>query len=96
MKGTFMHIEWFDDYLNGRSVDAYEHLGAHFTKNEKGEEGIEFLVYAPLAKAINVLGDFNSWSVYDSSMKKIDERGLFYLFVKDAKMYQSYKYHILG
>ena len=91
-----MHIEWFDDYLNGRSVDAYEHLGAHFTKNEKGEEGIEFLVYAPLAKAINVLGDFNSWSVYDSSMKKIDERGLFYLFVKDAKMYQSYKYHILG
>ncbi|MFA6796404.1 MAG: 1,4-alpha-glucan branching protein GlgB [Bacilli bacterium] len=91
-----MSIEWFDNYLNGNSVDAYEHFGAHFKKNKKGESGMEFVVYAPLAKKINVIGDFNSWSVYDSLMEKIDDRGLYRLFVKGASMYQSYKYHILG
>lgn len=91
-----MSTDWFDEYLNGNSVDAYEHFGAHFKKNEKGEDGVEFTVYAPLAQKVNVLGDFNYWSVYDSLMEKIDDRGLYRLFVKGAKMYQSYKYHILG
>jgi 1,4-alpha-glucan branching enzyme len=91
-----MDLKWFDDYLNGQSHDAFKHFGAHFKKNENGEDGIEFLLYAPLAQKINLTGDFNSWSVYGTEMEKIDDRGLFRYFVKGGQMYQSYKFHVLG
>lgn len=90
-----MDLSWFDDYLMGKSHTGYKHFGAHFKKDEDGNQGVEFLVYAPNAKQINILGEFNNFSIYDSLMKKIDYRGLFYLFVKGAKNYQSYKLHIL-
>ncbi len=90
-----MDLSWFDEYLMGNSYTGYKHFGAHFAQNEQGEQGVEFLVYAPNAKQINVLGEFNNFSIYDSLMQKIDYRGLFYLFVKGAKNYQSYKLHIL-
>jgi 1,4-alpha-glucan branching enzyme len=91
-----MDLSWFENYLNGQSHDAYKHLGGHFKKNEKGEDGIEFFVYAPLAKSINLLGDFNGWNVNGSEMEKVDYRGLYHFFVKGGQMYQSYKYHVLG
>lgn len=91
-----MDLSWFDAYLCGNSHDAYKHFGAHFEKNEQGEDGVSFLVYAPLAQGINLTGDFNNWSVYGSDMEKIDSRGLFYKFVKGVTMYQNYKYHVLG
>ncbi len=90
-----MNLEWFDEYLMGNSHTAFKHLGAHFVKNKDGKEGVEFLVYAPNAKEINVLGEFNDFSIYGSLMTKIDYRGLFYLFVEGAKNYQAYKLHIL-
>jgi 1,4-alpha-glucan branching enzyme len=91
-----MDLTWFDSYLYGQSHDAYKHFGAHFKKDEKGQDGVEFLVYAPLAKQVNLTGDFNGWSVYGTEMEKIDYRGLFRAFVPGCGMYQSYKYHILG
>lgn len=90
-----MNLDWFDEYLLGNSHLAFKHLGAHFVKTEDGKEGVEFLVYAPNAKEINVLGEFNNFSIYGSLMQKIDYRGLFYLFVEGAKNYQAYKLHIL-
>ena len=89
-----MDLSWFDSYLLGNSHDAYKHFGAHFSKDASGEEGVEFLVYAPMARSINLIGDFNNWSVENSEMVKIDSRGLYRSFIKGAKMYQSYKYHI--
>lgn len=90
-----MDTSWFNDYLNGVSSDAYKHLGAHHVVKE-GKEGYEFLLYAPLAKEVNLTGDFNTWSVFGSEMEKIDDRGLFYKYVPGALQYQSYKYHVLG
>ncbi len=89
-----MDLKWFDDYLMGNSHDAYKHFGAHFAKDADGNSGVEFLVYAPRARQINVLGDFNNFSIYGSLMEKIDYRGLFRYFAKGAKNYQSYKLHI--
>ncbi len=91
-----MDLSWFDDYLLGRSHDAYKHFGAHFRKDDKGTEGVEFYLYAPQAQSVNLLGDFNGWSIYGSDMERIDFRGLFHKFVPGVKMYDSYKYHILG
>lgn len=85
---------WFDDYLNGRCFNCYEYLGAHVEKDSEGNNGVLFRVYAPMAKEIDVIGDFNNWSPFGSDMKKVDYRGLFELFIKGAKVGQKYKYHI--
>ena len=81
-----MSNNWFEDFLYGRLIDAYKYFGAHLKKNENGEEGVEFVVYAPQAKRINVIGTFNSWSILGSEMEKVDYRGLFKLFVKGVKL----------
>jgi len=91
-----MDLTWFDSYLQGQSHDAYKYFGAHFIKDVNGDEGVEFVLYAPSAQKVNILGDFNSWSVYGSEMDKIDDRGLYRKFVKGCPMYASYKYHVLG
>lgn len=90
-----MDLGWFDEYLLGNSYTAYRHFGAHPVTKD-GQEGYEFYLYAPLAKSVNVTGDFNNWSVFGSDMEKVDSRGLFYKFVSGARQYQSYKYHVLG
>lgn len=90
-----MGYSWFDDYLLGYSTEAYKHFGAHFTEKD-GKQGILFRVYAPLAKEINLIGEFNNWNIYANQMEKVDDRGIYECFIENAKEYQSYKYHILG
>ena len=65
-----MSNNWFEDFLYGRLTDAYKYFGAHLKKNENGEEGVEFVVYAPQAKRII---DFLSGCIYaiGGSMQKI-------------------------
>ncbi len=86
------NYKWFDDFLYGKQTDSYKYFGAHFI----GKDTVKFTVYAPMAKQINVLGSFNSWSCYGSEMKKVDYRGLFELVVNNVKQYDDYKYHVLG
>ena len=47
------------DFLMGQTIEAYKYFGAHFVKQD-GQEGVVFRVYAPLAKEISVIGEFNS------------------------------------
>ena len=92
-----MDLSWFDEYLSGNSHTAYKHFGAHLVTLEDGRKGWEFLLYAPEAQSVDLIGDFNSWSVMNNAaMEKIDYRGLFYKFIDNGWEYQSYKYHILG
>lgn len=91
-----MSYSWFDDYLQGKCADAYKYLGAHVVKDKKKEQtGVMFRVYAPMAKTIEVLGDFNNWSV-GSYMNKVNTWGLWELFIPEARHGHKYKYHILG
>ena len=48
------------DFLMGQSIEAYKYFGAHF-EERNGEQGVIFRVYAPMAKSVSVIGDFNSW-----------------------------------
>jgi len=52
----------FDLYLmgEGRHYDTYEKLGAHVITLE-GVQGVHFAVWAPSAKRVSVVGDFNGW-----------------------------------
>ena len=58
----------FDLYLyhQGTNFYSYQMLGAHFVK-ESGVDGVRFAVWAPHARAISVVGDFNKWDVFYKS-----------------------------
>ena len=81
------------DFLMGQTVKAYQYFGPHFETID-GIEGVTFRVYAPLAKEISLIGEFNDWNLFANKMNKIDDSGVFETFVPGAKNYQSYKFHI--
>lgn len=86
---------FLDQYITGQLPEAYRYFGAHRTVRD-GKEGYLFRVYAPLAKEIDLIGDFNDWNPMVGKMNKVDYKGLYELFVPDVKEYQRYKFHILG
>ncbi len=87
-------MSWFDDYLKGHCYDCYRYLGAHPLAAEKG--GFVFRLYAPLAKDVNLIGEFNGWNPALGRMRKVRDEGLWELEVPNAQLGQRYKYHIWG
>lgn len=77
-------------FFQGRELNAYTFFGAHPDKN-----GTEFKVYAPNAKEIAVIGDFNSWDGKADPMTK-DDNGIWSAVVKGAKPGQAYLPHYAG
>ncbi len=84
---------FFDSFLQGHLPDAYKYFGVHRAVVDH-QEGFLFRAYAPMAKEVDLIGDFNSWQ--PEPMLKVDFRGLYELFVPDALAGQRYKFHILG
>ncbi len=90
-----MDTSFFDKYLNGQLPDAYKYFGAHkMTLN--GKDGYFFRVYAPMAKSVSVIGEFNNWDPMKGRMSKVHFYGLYEIFISDAKENQKYKFHIEG
>ncbi|MFA7221965.1 MAG: 1,4-alpha-glucan branching protein GlgB [Bacilli bacterium] len=56
-------------------------------------DGVVFRLYAPLASDVSVIGDFNNWDPKTSKMKKIDDCGVFEIFIPNLHNYAFYKYH---
>ncbi len=82
-------------FNQGKLYDAYSFFGAHLVYSETNEFlGTRFTVYAPHAKEVNVLGEFNNYQAWVHNLKKVDETGIWSLLVKDAKEWQMYKYEI--
>ena len=81
------------DFLMGQTIEAYKYFGAHFvTQNKK--EGALFRVYAPMAKDVSVIGEFNNWDPSKHQMKKVDVSGVYEVFIEGVENYQTYKFHI--
>lgn len=78
---------YLKEFFEGNLIRAYDIFGTHKTKG-----GVEFCVYAPNAKSVGVVGDFNHWE--STTMEKIDERGIYKVIIKNAKLYDNYKYYI--
>ena len=85
----------FDRYLfhQGTNYHAYEMLGAHFVK-QKGKKGIRFAVWAPHAKSVSVVGDFNDWDTRVTPMRKIGDGEIWTAFVEKLGEGELYKYAI--
>jgi 1,4-alpha-glucan branching enzyme len=84
----------FDRYLfsEGTYYRAYEKLGAHITDND-GRRGVQFAVWAPNAKFVSVIGDFNDWNPAACAMTP-SPSGVWEGFVPDIGQGAIYKYHV--
>ena len=84
----------FDRYLlaEGTFQRAYERLGAHFTERD-GQRGVQFAVWAPNAKLVSVIGDFNSWNPSANPMEP-RSAGLWETFIPHVGQGDVYKYHV--
>ncbi len=80
-------------YFTGENSTAYELFGAHPTTLE-GEQGVMFRVWAPHAKSVSVIGEFNDWSRTVNPMNKIHDGGVWECFVPNVDTYALYKYSI--
>ncbi len=85
-----------DLYLfhEGKNYNAYSFMGAHFT-SENRKRGVRFTVWAPRAKSIFLVGDFSNWELKEENeFKRINEAGIWSIFVSRFKDGSKYKYHI--
>lgn len=82
-----------ENYYNGNCLDAYEYFGAHICE-ERGKKGVRFTTYAPHAQSIQVIGSFDDWSCVGNEMKRMDDKGIWSIFIKDAKKGDMYKYRV--
>jgi len=86
----------FDLYLlgEGTHLRSYEKLGAHPMTLE-GVDGVAFVVLAPNAKRVSVVGDFNGWDGRRHAMR-VRGTGFWEIFIPGVFVGQNYKYEILG
>lgn len=78
----------------GRHHRLYERLGAH-ARTVDETQGTHFAVWAPNAKSVQVVGDFNSWDGRAHSARSVEQLGVWELFIPDAKVGDKYKFRIL-
>ena len=82
-------------FANGIHDTIYEKLGAH-PMTVDGVMGTYFAVWAPNAKAVSVVGDFNEWNAACHPMRYLEAAGIYELFVPGIGKGDIYKYEIWG
>lgn len=76
-------------FHQGTNFEAYDLLGAHYSK-----DGTTFRVWAPNAKSVSVVGDFNNWNISTNVMNKITNEGLYEIKIMNVSEYDCYQYAI--
>ncbi len=98
-KGPVMKYSLMNDYdihlfREGRHFNLYEKLGSHIVELN-GCDGTFFGVWAPNAKKVSVIGDFNLWNSHSHELfNRGDGSGIWEGFIPDIGHGQIYKYHI--
>src|SRR5579864_3623149 len=84
-----------DLYLfnQGRNYRAYEKMGSHLTSVD-GHSGANFSVWAPNARAVTVIGDFNGWNKDSHPLYPRENSGIWEGFIPGINKGSVYKYHI--
>ncbi|MEW6068621.1 MAG: 1,4-alpha-glucan branching protein GlgB [Nitrospirota bacterium] len=85
----------FDLYLigEGSHYKKYEKLGAHVIEIN-GIKGVHFAVWAPNAKRVSIIGDFNKWDGRRHPMRVIGSSGVWEIFIPGIKAGDLYKFEI--
>ena len=79
-------------FHQGNNMKSYEYMGAHMVPDEKNLWS--FRVWAPHAKAVSVIGDFNSWDENSNPMEKINDAGMWECYIADVKEFDKYKFSV--
>jgi 1,4-alpha-glucan branching enzyme len=77
----------------GRHEQLYEKLGAHVREMD-GVVGTAFAVWAPSARSVSVVGDFNGWDGRIHPMRSLGGSGIWELFVPSVAEGACYKYEL--
>ena len=75
----------------GRHERIYEQLGAHVV-----EDGVQFAVWAPNARKVSVVGDWNRWDGDADAMEPRGSSGIWHALVPEAGVGATYKFEVLG
>lgn len=84
-----------DQYLFGRGVhyEIYKVMGAHVIRHQ-GVPGTKFAVWAPGAKSVSLVGDFNYWDGRVNPMRSLGKSGIWELFIPGLGEGDRYKFEI--
>ena len=81
-------------FKSGKHYRLYEKLGSHLTEVD-GKKGTYFAVWAPSAKSVSVIGDFNHWKGGEHELNvRWDQSGIWEGFIPGVDMGTLYKYKI--
>ena len=86
-----------DDYFiaEGSHLRLFDKLGAHLIEHE-GAKGVHFAVWAPNARRVSVVGDFNDWDGRRHPMRDRRDIGVWEIFIPDIGAGRPYKFEIVG
>ena len=80
-------------FAGGTHYEIYNKLGATAI-NIDGIDGVLFALWAPNAKRVSVVGDFNGWNGLRNPMRRLQQSGIWELFVPGLQNYDKYKFEI--
>ncbi|MGI5966910.1 MULTISPECIES: 1,4-alpha-glucan branching protein GlgB [Anaerotruncus] len=80
-------------FHQGTNYKAYEYLGAHPCKIGT-TEGFIFRVWAPNARQVSVVGDFNNWDGQANPMEQLEDKSIWECVIPDLQQFDIYKYCI--
>lgn len=88
----------YDSYLfhEGTNYRSHELLGAHKYTRDGLEDAVCFTVWAPRAKEVFLIGDFNDWNEHNIPMQRFEKSGIWLVIVEGVKTFDSYKYKIVS
>ena len=96
--GNCFELTEYDVHLfkEGNHHNLYNKMGSHVTV-QNGVTGTQFRVWAPNAKSVAVIGDFNGWDPRNCPMNvRWDGSGIWEGFIPDVGNGEVYKYHIVS
>jgi 1,4-alpha-glucan branching enzyme len=87
----------FDQHLfaEGTHVRAFNRLGARLATHDS-RPGVHFAVWAPSARRVSVVGDFNGWDGRVHPMRTLVPSGLWEIFLPDLGVEQHYKFEVVS
>ena len=93
--GESMKFTELDQYLfgQGTNYEVYKKLGAHPVTYRR-RKGVYFAVWAPNARSVGVVGDFNEWNAEANKMQPVQQSGIWDLFIPGVKKGDLYKFAV--
>ncbi|GAB08146.1 1,4-alpha-glucan-branching enzyme [Gordonia araii NBRC 100433] len=84
---------------DGRHRRLWEVLGAHATTRDTDlgpVDGVAFSVWAPMAKGVTVVGDFEGWEGWLAPMRRLGHSGVWEVFLPEVRAGELYKFRVHG